>query len=101
MEIILNGLESGADNPVVSVVIHPAGGRQVWIAISDNGPGFTEESVRRAGTPFYTTKSKGVGLGLHVARRIIEAHAGRLLLPDTATAGELVSPVVRILLPTE
>jgi signal transduction histidine kinase len=50
----------------------------VW----DNGPGLDGEQARRAFDPFYTTKTKGTGLGLATCRRIIEAHAGRIILGD-------------------
>jgi nitrogen fixation/metabolism regulation signal transduction histidine kinase len=44
----------------------------------DEGVGFTPETRTRAIEPFFTTRTTGVGLGLTVARRIIENHAGRL-----------------------
>lgn len=53
----------------------------VSIIIADNGPGFsmpTEEMVK----PFVTGKMNGMGLGLHIAKEVMNAHRGELLFPD-------------------
>jgi signal transduction histidine kinase len=50
----------------------------VRVAVRDNGPGFNPEVRRRIFDPFYTTKSKGTGLGMAIARRIVEAHGGEI-----------------------
>ncbi len=48
------------------------------VSVSDNGPGLNLEQSRRLFEPFFTTKTKGTGLGMAIARRIIEAHNGRI-----------------------
>jgi two-component system sensor kinase FixL len=53
---------------------HPA----VRVAVRDNGPGLNAEQQRRIFEPFYTTKTKGTGLGMAIARRIVEAHGGQI-----------------------
>jgi signal transduction histidine kinase len=52
--------------------------RALGVAVRDNGPGFTPEQRRRAFEPFFTTKAQGTGLGMSIARRIVEAHGGRI-----------------------
>ena len=58
----------------------------VQISFSDCGPGFTPQEYARLFEPFYTTKPRGLGLGLSISRAIIRAHRGRLW--GTATPGK-------------
>lgn len=55
-------------------------GRVVMIHVIDTGPGMDDETRLKIFHPYFTTKSGGTGLGLPTARRIIEAHHGRLEL---------------------
>ncbi|HYT88869.1 MAG TPA: ATP-binding protein, partial [Gemmataceae bacterium] len=66
--------------------------REAWsVSIHDNGPGLNEEQRTKIFEPFYTTKPKGTGLGMAIARRVIEAHAGQLQLGSEEPPGtELV-----------
>jgi two-component system, LuxR family, sensor kinase FixL len=50
----------------------------VRVAVEDNGPGLTPEQRLRLFDPFFTTKTQGTGLGLPIARRIVEAHEGTI-----------------------
>lgn len=61
------------------IVITGAGaGTLVAIEVCDNGPGFDPGIAERASAPFTTTKPEGLGLGLSLARSIVEAHGGNL-----------------------
>jgi signal transduction histidine kinase len=62
----------------------------VVIRVRDNGPGFDPDLTERAIDPFATTKSDGLGLGLSLARSIVEAHGGRLSIESSAS-GAVVS----------
>jgi signal transduction histidine kinase len=52
--------------------------QEVIITVADTGPGIPTETHRRIFEPFFTTKIRGTGLGLPVARRIIEEHRGTI-----------------------
>lgn len=59
----------------------------VEIRIWDNGPGLDDDQKKRIFTPFFTTKSDGLGLGLTISRRIIDAFSGTLTVTDHPGGG--------------
>ncbi len=61
--------------------------RALRISIRDNGPGLNQEQQERIFEPFYTTKTKGTGLGMAIAQRIVEAHEGKIEVGNPATRG--------------
>jgi signal transduction histidine kinase len=79
---ILENALSACTDPVTVHVRWTAdllNGRQALsVALRDNGPGLTPEASGRIFEPFYTTKTHGTGLGMAIARRIVEAHGGHL-----------------------
>ena len=66
----------------------------VCVTIADNGPGLTAEQRASAFEPFFTTKPGGMGLGLPLVRRIVEAHGGTVEAVDAAGGA-----VLRVTLP--
>jgi two-component system sensor histidine kinase HydH len=50
----------------------------VTIRISDTGKGIRPDELGRIFDPFFTTKDKGMGIGLYLAKKIVEAHEGRI-----------------------
>jgi nitrogen fixation/metabolism regulation signal transduction histidine kinase len=75
-------LQSGGPSPSAIARIEaaePRGGEH-WLLVSvrDTGTGFNNETVGRALDPFYTKRNTGVGLGLTVAKKIINDHGGLL-----------------------
>jgi PAS domain S-box-containing protein len=63
------------------------GGPFLEIRFRDHGPGLDPEQRRHVFEPFYTTKSKGTGLGMAIARRIVEAHGGQMTVGEPADGG--------------
>lgn len=57
------------------------------IAVRDNGPGLNQEQRERIFDAFYTTKARGTGLGMAIARRIVEAHQGTIAVGVDGDAG--------------
>lgn len=55
-----------------------AGAGRVRLVVEDSGPGIAPELCERVFETFYTTKPKGLGVGLAISRSIAEDHAGRL-----------------------
>ncbi|MDY6864143.1 MAG: ATP-binding protein [Thermodesulfobacteriota bacterium] len=57
----------------------------IKITITDNGSGIAEENIKKIFDPFYTTKEKGVGLGLSIVHRIVENHRGQINVKSKAS----------------
>ena len=49
---------------------------EVYLKLTDNGPGFSEKIIDRVFDPYFTTKARGTGLGLAIVKKIIEEHGG-------------------------
>jgi two-component system, LuxR family, sensor kinase FixL len=73
------------------------GGREIWeVHFRDNGPGLTDEQRVRVFEPFYTTKAKGTGLGMSIARRILEAHGGTLAVGSPDSGAEFILTIPQL-----
>jgi signal transduction histidine kinase len=57
------------------------------IRVRDSGPGLNEEQNAKAGTPFFTTKQQGLGMGLAISRSIVRKHGGALTLTNADDGG--------------
>ncbi len=64
-----------------------ASSRFVRFAIRDVGAGMTDEVMQKLFTPFFTTKSEGMGLGLSLCRTVVEQHGGALTLEANLPQG--------------
>jgi two-component system sensor histidine kinase HydH len=64
---------------------------RVEVTISDSGSGIPPDQMEKIFNYYYTTKENGVGLGLPIAHRIIEAHEGQLKIESRVGAGTKVS----------
>ncbi len=80
--VIGNAIQAieGKENPVLSVEIKIEENKDLSITVCDNGGGFSEEVLKNALDPFFTTKEKGTGLGLPIVRSIVQAHGGEIIL---------------------
>jgi len=74
LNVVLNAIESGGR--AVRVVLSATG--PVEIEVVDDGPGMAPETLARVGTPFFTTRGGGTGLGVALARQVAEHHRGTL-----------------------
>ena len=61
---------------VLLLGVRPAEGRWVRFIVRDRGPGIPESVARQLFTPFFTTRSEGMGLGLSLCRTVVEQHGG-------------------------
>ena len=98
LNLILNAVEAmsavdGVRELLISSEQSQAGG--VLVAVRDSGPGIDPGRLERIFEAFYTTKSRGIGMGLSICRSIIEAHGGRLW----AAANEPRGAIFQFILP--
>ncbi len=86
LNLLLNALQACSPGGTVSIAtcVEPDG---LTIQIADSGEGITEERLARVFDVFFTTREGGTGLGLPIARRIIEEHGGSLSLTSDAGHG--------------
>ena len=73
------------------------GESHVVIEVADTGPGISKDIAARLFQPFVTSKPNGMGIGLSISKRIVEAHGGTLTTSDNAKGGA----IFRIKLPLD
>ncbi len=83
----IDSLREVDDRQRVLIVRTFARGDQVILEIEDNGTGLTAETAERVFSPLFTTKTDGMGLGLSICRRIVDAHDGTISVRSVPGAG--------------
>jgi two-component system sensor kinase FixL len=82
LNLVVNAMDAMKGTPARErrVVIHTTApdANTVMISVSDSGPGIDQDKLGRIFQPFFTTKREGLGMGLSIARTIVEAHGGML-----------------------
>jgi two-component system sensor kinase FixL len=76
-----------AERKELHVTIVPMSSREVAISVEDSGPGISDEIAPELFKPFTTTKSGGMGIGLSISRRIVEAHGGEMSVSRSKLGG--------------
>jgi two-component system sporulation sensor kinase A len=90
VNLLKNAIESMPLGGNVHLQVQKKEGKQVMIIFSDEGSGIDEELMSFLGTPFYTTKDKGIGLGLTVSNKIIQEHSGTMKIESQIGTGTTV-----------
>jgi signal transduction histidine kinase len=95
LNLVLNAMQASPAGATVTVEISKSCGWGACITVKDNGPGMSHEVLDRIKKPYFTTRKGGSGLGIAVARGLIEQHGGKLEYESTVGKGT----VARIELP--
>jgi PAS domain S-box-containing protein len=93
LNLLINGMEALAAVPPSDrrlFVRTTACDGELQLAVMDTGPGIAPEILPDIFEPFCTTKRDGMGIGLSIARRIAEAHGGRISAENGPTGGAVV-----------
>ncbi len=89
--IVENSIEAMKKNGVINILARE-GTNYVQIDIKDSGPGLPPEIIKKALSSLYTTKPDGNGLGLKIAKTIIELHGGTILVRNNPTTFSVKLP---------
>ncbi len=93
LNLLLNALQAINVNGKIKVTVRAQGTAAV-VEVADNGRGIAPDHLRNIFRPFYTTKGDGTGLGLSLARRIVEDHRGRIDVTSTVGKGTTFAVVL-------
>lgn len=94
LNLIINAIEASEPGKSIELRTNSDGNGKVVVEIVDHGAGMDAETLRRLFEPFYTTKEKGTGLGMAIARKITELHKGELTVHSRK--GEGTTATVRL-----
>lgn len=95
INLINNAIQAGGPNDEVKLELNPVPNGQVELLVRDWGCGIPEQYIEDIFTPFFTTKKRGTGLGLPVAKRIIDEHGGSIEMlssPESGTTARVLLP---------
>jgi signal transduction histidine kinase len=90
LDLIVNAMDamSGMPSAERRITVSTArDGNSAELSVSDAGPGIPVEKLKEVFEPFFTTKPQGMGMGLSIARTIVEAHCGWLSAENRAGRG--------------
>ena len=91
---VLNLMTTAAQAMRPQGVVHVTGARagdRYQLTFADDGPGMPEDVMQRCLEPFFTTKTRGTGLGLPIAKRVVDEHGGSFTIATAAGAGTKVT----------
>lgn len=95
INILKNAMESISGTGSVDILVERQAGDRALVRIADTGSGLAPEEIEKIFNPDYTTKEKGLGLGLPIAHEIVRGHGGTIRVqssPGQGTTFEIVLP---------
>jgi signal transduction histidine kinase len=99
LNLIKNAMESMPKEGKITITVDREGKNYIIVSISDTGCGMTLEEIEKIFSPEYTTKEKGLGLGIPLASEIIRGHGGEIRVisrKGEGTTFEVILPSERI-----
>ena len=87
LNLLLNAIQSMDKPGMIRVTLQQMDEDLITITVSDQGKGIPADQLTHIFRPFYTTKGHGTGLGLSLARRMVESHGGTIGVESTLGQG--------------
>jgi len=87
INLIINAIDASETGGRVELRTRRDGPGNLSVEVTDNGCGMDGDTIRRLYEPFFTTKTKGTGLGMSIARKITELHRGDLKVRSRKGSG--------------
>jgi two-component system sporulation sensor kinase A len=95
VNIITNAVDAMPESGTLTVTSKTVKGN-VKIAFKDTGTGMSKETLSNIWSPLFTTKAKGMGFGLPICKRIVEAHGGKISVESTLGKGTTVTITIPV-----
>jgi len=92
LNLVVNGIDAMKNTPGEERIVGIRTSRVenfAELSVSDRGPGVPEDSLKKIFEPFFTSKAEGMGMGLSIARTIVEAHHGRISAENRRDGGAI------------
>ena len=93
LNVLVNAAQAISGNGTITITT-AADGNEVSVRVRDDGCGIPAEVRERIFDPFFSTKPTGTGLGMAVARRIIEDHKGRIIVASAEGEGTSITLIL-------
>jgi len=94
INLIKNAVQASKEGSVVNVKLYKNGNQHnqcVIIKVQDDGEGISEENLNKIFEPYFSTKARGMGLGMHIVKINVEQHGGSIKIDSTLGKGTVVT----------
>lgn len=89
LNLVLNAVQAMSSGGQLAISTGKSGGK-LWMEIKDTGAGMSQDQIKQIFEPFNTTKSRGLGLGMPYAHKIIQQHGGQITVDSILGKGTQV-----------
>jgi two-component system sporulation sensor kinase A len=97
VNFLKNAIEAMSEGGTVHIDVQRVENKKVMVSFTDEGTGIDNDLLRYLGTLFFTTKDKGMGLGLTVSNKIIQEHNGTMKIESQIGTGTTVKVELEVL----
>jgi len=98
MNLLMNAIDavrsSASDGGDIRVALSSVREKSIMVAVRDDGEGIHAENMGDVFTAFFTTKPRGLGMGLSICKTIVEAHGGTISVENLVPRGCCISFVL-------